>query len=328
MKNFQSTLIGSFFALAIMLGQLVPARADNPTLKIAVLKFGTVNWVMNVIHHNGLDQKNGFKLEVQGLASKNATTVAFLAGDADAFVTDWFWVLRERQRGSDVVQVPYSASLGAVMVAADSPIKSLDQLEGMTIGVAGGPIDKSWLLLRAHQLSRGQSDLAESATPVFAAPPLLNQQLISGRADAVLNFWHFSARLEGAGYRRLANVSGLMTSLGMPVATPLIGFVFPRKLQTSRPGAISGFVNALEEASRILSTSDAEWERIRPLMKTKSDAEFSVLKERYREGILSAWTAEHKKAAEKLFGILRKIGGDRLTGKGTKFDTAMFWAGQ
>ena len=319
-------LIRLVSALAVSLVLAGPARAGGPELKIAALKFGTVNWVMDVIKHHGLDAKHGFSLKTIGLASKNATTVAFLSGEVDGFVTDWFWVLRERARGSDIVQIPYSASLGAVMVADDGKIASLDDLAGKKIGVAGGPIDKSWLLLRAHQLKRGAGDLAKTATPIYAAPPLLNQQLISARADAVLNFWHFSARLEGAGYKRLASVSELMAALGIPVAVPLVGFVFPVDLDVRKPGITAKFAGALQAAGAILKRSDAEWDRLRPLMKAKTDGEFATLKKRYREGILNTWSDEHRAAARAMFKVLKDIGGDKLTGAGTTFDPAMFWS--
>ena len=212
------------------------------------------------------------------------------------------------------------------MVASDGKIASLDDLAGKKIGVAGGPIDKSWLLLRAHQLKRGEGDLAETASPVYAAPPLLNQQLISDRADAVLNFWHFSARLEGAGYKRLASVSELMAALGIEVAVPLVGFVFPTALEAEKPGIIAKFAKALKGAGAILKTSDSEWQRLRPLMKAGSDGEFASLKKRYREGILNEWSADHRHAAKAMFKVLKEIGGEKLTGPGTRFDPAMFWS--
>ncbi|MGI9463095.1 MAG: ABC transporter substrate-binding protein, partial [Aestuariivirgaceae bacterium] len=301
------------------------AQAETPVLRIAVLKFGTVNWAMDVIKHHKLDTRNGFELEVVGLASKNATTVAFLARDVDAIVTDWFWVLRQRAEGNDVVQFPYSASLGAVMVAADGGIASLDDLKGKRIGIAGGPIDKSWLLLRAFVLARDGSDLAKAASPVYAAPPLLNEQLIAGRVDAVLNFWPFAARLEGAGYRRIAGVSDLMQGLDMGVAAPLVGFTFSRRLADEKPALMAGFIKAVREANEMLDTDDVEWDRIRPLMKAKNDDEFAALKTRYKEGILMSWTREQKHAAAQLFEMLRRIGGEKLTGAGTRFDPAMFW---
>jgi hypothetical protein len=39
------------------------AQGAEPVLRIAVLKFGTVNWELDVIKHHGLDKANGFTLE-------------------------------------------------------------------------------------------------------------------------------------------------------------------------------------------------------------------------------------------------------------------------
>ena len=321
----RSICLSALLAVLLVAGLQGNARAETPELRVAVLKFGTVNWVMDVIKHHHLDQQNGFKLEVLGLASKNATTVAFLAEDVNMIVTDWFWVLRQRAQDNDIVITPYSASLGAVMVAADSDITTLEDLQGKRIGIAGGPIDKSWLLLRAFNLSKNNVDLAKAATPVYAAPPLLNEQLISRRVDAVLNFWPYAARLEGAGYQRLASVSDLMQEMDMKVTAPLIGFTFSRHLAEQSPELVKGFRLALTAANVLLQTSDDEWERLRPLMKVKSQDEFVALRDRYRDGILTSWTDEHKLAAERLFGVLKSVGGDKLTGKGTRFDPAMFW---
>lgn len=294
-------------------------------LKVGILKFGTVNWLMDVIRHHELDRKNGFELELLALASKNATSVALLSGEADTIVTDWFWALRERARGGDMQMFPYSSALGAVMVADDSPIKTIADLKGKRIGVAGGPLDKSWLLLRARAEALGAGDLAKTATPVYGAPPLLNEQLIQGRVDAVLNFWHFAARLEGDGWRRLIGVTELMSQLGISAPPPLIGFVFSR--DKVKPDVISAFANATRDASKILQTSDEEWQRLRPLMKPGSDAQFHALVKRYRAGMLTQWGDVERESAGKLFGLLADRGGDKLVGKNVNFDAGVFWSG-
>ena len=61
-------------------------------------------------------------------------------------------------------------------------------------------------------------------------------------------------------------------------------------------------------------------------MKAKTDGEFTTLKKRYREGILNEWTEGHRAAAMAMFGVLKDVGGDKLTGAGTRFDPAMFWS--
>ncbi|MFX8980416.1 ABC transporter substrate-binding protein, partial [Acinetobacter baumannii] len=79
------------------------------------------------------------------LASPEAGKIAMRAGNADIMLSDWLWVSRERARGARLTVYPYSTALGAVMVPAASPIKTLADLRGRKLGVAGGAIDKSWL---------------------------------------------------------------------------------------------------------------------------------------------------------------------------------------
>jgi NitT/TauT family transport system substrate-binding protein len=195
------TFCGGLAALTVAAGAGRGAAA-SARLRAATLKFGTVNWLLNVITHNKLDEAQGFNLDILELASNNATQVALLAGEVDLVVADWFWVMRQRALGEDFQFIPYSAALGSVVVPPGSALAAVRELKGQRIGVAGGPLDKSWLLLRAYSEREGAGDLATTATPVFGAPPLLNEQIRAGRIDALLNYWHFAARLEAEGYRR------------------------------------------------------------------------------------------------------------------------------
>ncbi|MEO0913744.1 MAG: ABC transporter substrate-binding protein, partial [Pseudomonadota bacterium] len=124
-----------------------PAFAEGQTLRAAVLKFGTVNWELDTIKHHGLDEAAGFTLEVQGMAGGSAAKVAFQGGEADVIVSDWLWVARQRAAGKDYVFIPYSKAVGGVMVPQDSPAQGLEDLAGGKVGIAGGPLDKSWLIL-------------------------------------------------------------------------------------------------------------------------------------------------------------------------------------
>lgn len=301
------------------------ARAG--TLEAAVLKFGTVNWLLDVIKHHKLDAREDFDLQIVELASNQATQIALLSGEVDTAVSDWFWVLQQKALGTDLLFIPYSAALGAVMVRADSPVKTIAGLKGKRIGVAGGALDKSWLLVRAHVKRAGGGDLAETATPVFAAPPLLNEQLATGQVDAVINYWHFAAKLEAAGFRRVASIADLMKDFNIPAPLPLVGFIISAKLAEEKPALVRGFTNAMQNAQRIMLTSDAEWNRLRPMMNVKSDAEFKVMIERYRDGLLHTWSGRERTSAGKLFDLMVQTGGEQVTGKNVKFNADIFWNG-
>ena len=178
--RLRSSLLG---LVAIVLLSVTPAResfgAELETVRIGVLKFGTVNWELDVIRHHGLAEAEGIRLEIVELGSKPATTVAFQAGEVDAIVSDWIWVSRQRHEGRDFSFVPYSTAVGALVVPANSPIGSLEDLKDRRVGIAGGPLDKSWLLLRALAQQRHGMDLGAAADEVFGAAPLLTKQVVS-----------------------------------------------------------------------------------------------------------------------------------------------------
>ncbi|MEZ5476399.1 MAG: transporter substrate-binding domain-containing protein [Thiolinea sp.] len=148
--------------------------ADEPVVKVGVLKFGTVNWELNTIQEHDLDRKHGFKLELVELGGKNATSVALQGGAVDMIVSDWIWVSRQRAEQQPFTFFPYSKAEGSLMVPADGA-QSLADMAGKKLGVAGGPVDKTWLILRAYSQKTQDKDLVDMLEPQFAAPPLLNE---------------------------------------------------------------------------------------------------------------------------------------------------------
>ncbi len=317
-------------AAACVIASLAPpgARAERKSVLIAgAVQFGTAQWLFDVIANNKLDAAEGFTLSQRLLASNIAADIALLGQQADIVVADWFWVMRQRSLGGDYLFMPFTAALGGVIVPEASPVKTVADLKGKEIGVAGGPIDKSWILLRAYGIKLGAGDLAATAKPVFGAPPLLNEQAALGRLDALLNFWPFAVRLEAKGWRRLIAVSDIVRSFGISGELPLVGFVFAASLAIGEPALMQGFARAIQKAQRILLESDQEWERIRPLMRAASGEEFQLLRDRYREGVLHSWNQEGRKEAQKLFEIVRETGGEDVTGPGVRFDAKAFWDG-
>src|SRR6266511_284302 len=321
----RSLLLFGLMALAIVVASSPRGTFARERLTVGVLKFGTVSWQLDTIKAHHLDEAEDVNVEPLPLASTSATTVALQAGEVDLIVSDWIWVMRQRAGGADLEFAPYSNALGALVVGAHSGIESIKELAGKRIGVAGGPLDKSWLILQGWTQRRMSFDIGQSARPVFAAPPLLSEQLRRGDLHAVLTFWPEATRLEADGFRRLVSVEGLLTELGIERPIALVGYVFREVLARERPAAIRGFFDAVAAANSILLASDQEWTRLRPIMKAESDQEFEGLKARFRAGIPQSSTAGTITDTERLYQLLAERGSDALLGARTRFDQNAFW---
>src|SRR5437899_4792038 len=216
-----------------------PSRAAE-TIRLAVQKTGTFAWELAVIRAHGLDRQANLAIQVYELASPEAGKIALRGGSADVIVSDWLWVSRERGLGAKVTFYPYSSALGAVMVPNVSSIRTLADLKGRKLAVAGGPIDKNWLLLRAW-LKREGIDLKSDSTIAYGAPPLLTAKTLSGEMDATVNYWNLCAGLEAKGFRRVAGIEDILPKLGAKGRTAMLGYVFDEKWARANHDALARF---------------------------------------------------------------------------------------
>lgn len=298
--------------------------ADAPVVKVASVKFGSLSWLLETIKLEKLDEKAGLAIQTVEVANNQAGPVALLAGEADIIVSDWTWALRQRASGLALKFAPFSAALGSLMVPKDSPAKSLTDLDGKKIGVAGTAIDKSWVLLRAYSRKTLGKDVMDFAQPVFGAAPLVTEELRAGRLDAVLNFWTYAARLSGAGYVQLLSMADVLKGLEITPPPPLVGYLWSEKTASEKGPLVKAFLTAAAQANTVLATSDEAWTRIRTLVKPDTDEEFAALKAYYRSGIPGPWQEAETKSAEKLMTLLTELGDTELIGNGTRFDPKLF----
>jgi NitT/TauT family transport system substrate-binding protein len=305
---------------------VAPVRAQSsPRIRVGVLRFGTVSWEIDVIREHGLDRASGIAVEPVELATAQAAQVALQAGDVDVIVADWLFVARQRGSGADWTFVPFSNAVGALIAPTDSPVRDVPDLAGRTLGIAGSPLDKSWLILRAYAEQKYSIDLNAKVTKSFGPPPLLAEQMKAGRLDALLTFWPYAAKAEAAGAYRVLAVEDAVTALGIDPGVPYIGYIFSQHWAQQNPTLIDGFVAASRSARAILATSDTEWQRLKPLTGAADDAELQRLRDWYRRGIPKHWNARERLAAGQLFGLMAKIGGAELVGPVNEIPPGTFW---
>src|SRR5215813_989167 len=307
--TWQRALCGASIALALI---AAPATAADP-VRIAAQKTGTLAWELAVIRAQNLDRQAGLNVIVTELATPEAGKIALRGGSADVIVSDWLWVSRERALGSKLVFYPYSSALGAVMVPANTAINGLTDLKGKKLAVAGGPIDKSWLLLQGA-LKRDGIDLKSEATIAYGSPTLLAEKTLRGEMDATLNYWNICAGLEARGMRRLVEVADLLPKLGTRGRPAMLGYVFDEVWATRNRDAVARFMSVTRKAKEMLAGSDAEWQRIAPLIGMADETSLKVYRERYREGIPRRPIDEEERDARTLYGLLAELGGPTLVG--------------
>ena len=317
MFKFYTALIALFLSLNGF-------AAEKPVFRLGVLAFGTVNWELTALKKTGLTQNAPYQLNIMPLATPQSGKIALQSDTVDMIVADWIWVSRLRVQGHDYTFYPYSETSGGLIVPKHSPIQKVSDLAGTKLGIAGGELDKNWLLLQA--LAQTQSiDLAQSVQKVFGAPPILNQQLIHNRLDAVLTYWHFAARLQAKGYRQVLDGQQILAGLGIKQRLPMLGYVFNRQWANKHQAALNQFFSDVAKTRQLLCTDDPTWQTILPLTKSKNSAEQSLLRQRYCGGQVTDWSPKKRAAAETIYRLLKKLSQNKLTGASEQIQSGTFW---
>ena len=306
-----------------LLAWTAPTQASE-TLRIGLQKTGTFAWQLDVIRRHNLASAAGLDLKITEYASPDAGKLALNGGSVDLALVDWLWVARSRALGAKVQFYPYSSAVGAIMVKADSPLRGLGDLKGRVLAIAGGPLDKNWLIVQAAAIRQG-IDLKRDVTLQYGAPPLMFQKLLQGEAEAGLNYWNFCARLEAQGYRRLFDVRDAEIALGLKEPVALIGYAFTEDFAARHKSIIDRFIAMAQKADDIMRRSDAEWDALRPLMNAEDRATFEAYRDQTREGMPRRTIAAEQADARALFRTLAGIGGAELVGPLQELDPGLYY---
>ncbi len=295
--------------------------SEKTTLRIGVQATGTVAWELVALEKTPADD---YTLVVQQVANAEAGKVALQSGAVDVIVSDWLWVSRLRSTGADFTFYPYSSTSGALVVANGSPIRSLKDLVGKRVGIAGGELDKNWLLLQALA-QQEHVDLNASVKKTMGAPPLLNEQLLQNRVDALLTYWNFAARLEGQGYRQVIDGKAILKGLGISETVPTLGYVFKQSWAAAHTQVLKHFLADSSAAKNQLCTSDAAWHEVLPLTQTEDAGTQAILRQHYCEGNVSQWGNKEQQAAARIYSILYSLSDHQLTGPSETLQAGTFW---
>lgn len=105
----------------------------------------------------------------------------------------------------------------------------------------------------------------------------------------------------------------------------MIGYVFDEGWASSHADLVARFIATTRKAKEILSSSDAEWDRIQSLTGATDVATLRAYRDRYREGIPRRSVAEEEEDARVLYRVLAKTGGRDLVGPAPQLDPGTFY---
>ena len=313
-----------FLLLAVSLNA---SAFEKDTIRIGAMASGTLAWELQAMKDQGLLDNAGFDLKITPLANQQAGKVALQANSVDMIISDWIWVSSMRSEGIPFTFTPYSNSAGGLLVAANSDIKTLQDLKAKKLGIAGGELDKNWLLLQALGSQQGL-DLGQSVEKVYGAPPLLEQQLKAGRIDAILTYWQFAARLETEGYRQLMSGEDIIRQLGIGESVPSLGYVFRQNWADQHKASLQGFLQLAAKARNTLCSDNEAWQKVVYLTESNEPATQKKIHERYCEGRVANWSAKNQAAAKQIYNWLNTISQNKLGGKSTELEAGSFWSAE
>ncbi len=299
--------------------------SEKPLIRLGALAFGTVNWELAAMQQAQLMETVHYRLQVVKMANPQASKIALQSGAVDMIVADWVWVSQQRALGKDYTFFPYSNTTGALVVAQDSAIKTLQDLRNKKMAVAGGELDKNSLLLRALMTQQGQADVFASIGKVYGAPPLLAQEMRHKRVDALLTYWHYAARMQADGFRILLTGNDILQDLGIQAQVPSIGYVFSEQWAQQNQQAIQYFFAGTRQVKNDLCINDAIWQGINHLTHAKTPQENQLLRSRYCDGRVLSWGHKEKQAAAEIYQYLKKVSHNRLTKHADTLEPGVFW---
>ena len=311
-----------FTLIAVIVLAAANAKADR--IRVAVQKTGTLAWELDVIKRHGIDRKLDLIIDTLELASTEAGKVALKGGSVDLMLSDWLWVARERSLGDTLVFYPASTALGAVMTPAQSPIRGILDLKDKKLAVAGGPLDKSWLLLQAFALGAGL-DLRKQAAILYGAPPLLSQKALQGETDATLTYWNFCAELESKGFTRAIAMENVIRELGAKGPLAMVGYAFDGNWARRNTSTVERFLAAAQQAKEILAGSETEWQHLAPTLRLSDANALAIYRQRYSEGVVRRPLAAEETDARALYLVLAEIGGAQLVGAARALPPGTFY---
>ena len=243
-------------AIRIAVAAAALAWAAHSLAQPVTLKLGRANaaeenyWLMEARPDVTPNQNKAYKLEITPFRASDATFRAFEAGQIDGGTASANAVLTAASKGLDmkvVASLSLEAEGGSVtqyMVKADSPIRSVADLKGKTVGIVG--YRSSIELWARAALAKGGLNPERDVSWAVVPFPAMGAAVRSGKVDIAGMPQVFSEPEAAKGGLRT-----LFTSkTGVPFDEELILIIMRPEVMKKHPAAVRAFLADLSTATK------------------------------------------------------------------------------
>lgn len=270
-----------------------PAKpaGERPVVRVVVSP-GLQAFPIDLIQQQKLDEKHGFRLQRQDVASFTAIYTALQAGEVDIGFPGWHAAAANYAKGIKTVNIfPMLEFTNDVLVRKDSPFKDLGDLKGKKIGGIAGPAGATTAYLRVVAVKHYGYDPVKQSTMQFGAAPVLLNGLINGDIDAMLSSDPQTTQaLLGGKVRSLGDLNEIWAQKGGK--RQILNSIAAREeWVNSNPAAAKSFLAAYREAANHINGHPEVWVGFAEAMGIKSAEGAEMLRKRNR-GYLTDWNAD------------------------------------
>ena len=234
--------------------------ADEIPVRIGVIKSAGQADVTYVIRQFGIDKKHGLAVLEVELSAPGQQYVMLRGDTIDASPGTFADLMRQRKAGLGLRAFHGRQRYNNLIVTKPtSSIANFSDLKGKKVGNFGTTF-LDWLIVRAAGKRAFGIDLEKDATSIPGSPPLLNQFLVRGEVDGMLQFSTLSVApiLKGE-QRSITDVPSLMRAAGFSPDTLNSQWHVSDKWVTAHPDGVGKLFAVIDEAYTKLRTDDTVW---------------------------------------------------------------------
>lgn len=281
------------FAFALSLAAPASA-AETVTIRLGDLAQSLNEIGSRAMIDAGIDKKHGLVVEYRAYPTLDGLFTAIRGKEVDIGFAGWTAIAQFRSKGVPVTMI-FPVGRGKtvdVIVPEASPIRSIDDLKGKTVGSFAGAAGTATVLFRVVTSKFHGFDPGTTNQLQYAGPGLLPSLLDKGEIAAAIMFDPLAAKLIASGkYRSIASLADLYKkSTGDDFLW--IGYATNDDFMARHPDALLRFNRAWKEAVERVKT-DPEALAAYGKKYNLDDKTVALLRERVVADYTFTWTDEY-----------------------------------